>query len=178
MIANTRIGELLSVAYPSIILGLLLITMACGSGPVATEPASVLDSNRNTTAEIVVIMGSTDLVVGKNRLIFALLDNEGGFVKRESVNVFFYQIIESEPVLKMDSTAVFREWPDDRGIYVVESYFDRAGQWILQASIEMAGETIKESTVLEVSSVSKAPSIGSEAPYSLNKTHYSVASLE
>ena len=115
MIANTRIGEVISVPYASIILSLLLviITTACGTDPVATESNSVLDRNGNKATEIVVVMGSTDLVVGSNRVVFALLDNEGGFVKRESVNVFFHQIIEAEPVLKMDDTASFREWPDN-----------------------------------------------------------------
>ena len=180
MISNTRIGELISVPYASIILSLLLIiiTTACGTDPVATESNSVLDGNGNKSTEIVVVMGSTDLVVGSNRLVFALLDNEGGFVKRESVNVFFHHIIEAEPVLKMDGTASFREWPDNRGIYVIESYFDRAGQWILQASLEMAGDAVKGSTVFEVRSVSKAPSVGSKAPLSLNKTHNTVGSME
>ena len=149
MIANTRIGEVISVPYASIILSLLLviITTACGTDPVATESNSVLDRNGNKATEIVVVMGSTDLVVGSNRVVFALLDNEGWFVKRESVNVFFHQIIEAEPVLKMDDTASFREWPDNRGIYVIESYFDRAGKWILQASLETAGDVVKGSTV-------------------------------
>ena len=70
-----------------------------------------------------VVLATTDLAVGDNRVAFAVLDTDGGLVSQEDVYVSFFRE-GSQEGFEMESSADFRQWPSGRGLYTVQARFD------------------------------------------------------
>ena len=133
-----------------------------------------------------ILLGSTDLAVGENRLFFALLDADGEPVKQESVALSFAYQDGTGTTSKGELTAVFRQWPYDRGVYTVQVSFDMAGTWRMDVDSQMPGlstadspsGTGRASALVEVGQTSMTPALGSRPPSSRSKTLGDVDRLE
>ena len=151
-----------------------------GSGPVigATEQYSV-------------IMVTSDLAVGQNRISFGLVDIDNVPVKTESVAVksVYFKPGQDEGVIKQSVQANFVEWPPEdsgRGVYLTELDFDRTGSgtstdpglWGLEiTAVADDGSKIQARTALSVAALSKSPAIGGIAPPSRTLTENTVSEL-
>jgi hypothetical protein len=163
------------------ILGYLLLAMsvACSTSQAST-PTIVPSATPipDQAAVLTVLLGSTDLAVGENRVFFALLDADGELLKQESVALSFAYQDGSEATPKGEATAVFRQWPYGRGVYTVQATFNRVGTWRMEVDPQLQGQHLVVSTLLEVGQTSMTPALGSRPPSSHNRTLGDVDRLE
>ena len=152
---------------------LTLVALACGS-PEPTPQPPVSDLNT--------IIASSDLAVGANRFVFAILDNSGQQPLREDevTAAFFLDTGSDEGEAGEITKAVFRRWPAGiAGVYSTQVTFDKPGIWFVQVTVpEGSGLESPTPAFFEVKEVSDTPSIGSAAPASRNRTARDVADLE
>ena len=142
------------------------------SSPPASEPTNAAGQ----TAELNVILATTVLEVGAQRVAF-LLATPTGLVKEGNQ-------VSITPVYLSDGSAApsietrFHQWPYGvRGAFAAEVEFDRPGQWRLDITAEGpdGGRGMTEIEILEDSPV---PFIGSVGPLSENKTLASAGAIE
>ena len=149
-----------------------------GEGQGGGESSPTVPAEQATTPaqELNVILATTVLEVGEQRVAF-LLATPTGLVKGDSE-------VSITPVYVPDATAGesistrFHQWPYGvRGAFAAEVDFDRPGMWRLDIAAEGpdAGAGTVEIEVLEDSSV---PFIGSAGPLSENKTLGSAGAIE
>lgn len=172
-IPATRITPLLWL------LGLLLMggVVACSDSqsPAATsQPAA---TSTVAAPGMTVLTGSTDLAVGENRLVFAVLDEAGEMVRRDIVDITLSHVDGSVATERGRTKATFREWPLGRGIYVAKVFFDEPGAWLLDVGSESLGREGDARALLQVAETSVSPALGSLAPRSQNKTMDDVLDL-
>ena len=163
------------------ILGtLLLATLGACSTSQASTPTIVPSATPIPDQGVVlnVLIGSTDLAVGENRLVFAILDADGEPVKQDSVALSFAYQDGSESIPEGEVTAVFRQWPYGRGVYTAQASFDRAGTWRMDVDTQLQGQLLVGRTLLEVGQISVTPALGSRPPSSHSKTLGGVDRLE
>ena len=139
-------------------------------------PSATLISDQS--AVLNVLLGSLDLAVGENRLFFALLDADGEPVKQDSVALSFAYQDGSETTPEGEITAVFRQWPYDRGVYTAQVSFDMAGTWRMDVDPDIQGQPLVASALVEVGQTSVTPALGSRPPSSQSKTLGDVERLE
>jgi hypothetical protein len=127
-----------------------------------------------------ILLASSDLGVGQNRLGFGLIDPQSGTVTDASVQVStFYLGGGSQEGPIETKEAVFRKWPVGSGIYTTQFSFDRPGKWGLAAEITYAdGATTIASAGIDVKEESATPAIGSAAVRSVSKTARDVENLD
>ena len=159
------------------ILGILLfaISCACSTSEQSTHTATPLPDQSPVPQ---VIIGSTDLAVGENRLFFAILDADGESLKQHSVAVSFAHQDGPETIPEGEVTAVFRQWPYDRGVYTVQVSFDRAGTWRMDVDTHIPSRPLVASALVDVGQTSVTPALGSRPPSSQSKTLGDVNRLE
>ena len=168
-----------------VLVSCMLTVISCvnvvpGSSPVigATEQYSV-------------IMVTSDLAVGQNRISFGLVDIDNVPVKTESVAVksVYFKPGQDEGVIKQSVQANFVEWPPEnsgRGVYLTQLDFDKTGSgtsidpglWGLEiTAVAHDGSKIQARTALPVAELSKSPAIGGIAPPSRTLTGSTVSEL-
>jgi hypothetical protein len=163
------------------ILGaLLLATLGACSTSQESTPTIVPSATPipDQGAVLNVLLGSTDLAVGENRLFFALLDADGEPVKQESVALSFTYQDGPETAPEGEFTAVFRQWPYDRGVYTAQVLFDMPGTWRMDVDPHIQGQPLGASALVEVGQTSVTPALGSRPPSSHSKTLGDVERLE
>jgi hypothetical protein len=153
----------------------LAILGACSTTPEAT-PAATLVPDQGTVLNV--LLGTLDLAVGGNRLMFALLDAEGEPIKQDSVDLSFAYQDGAEATTGGEVTAVPRQWPFDRVVYTAQVSFDRAGTWRMDLDSNLQGQPTLASTLMEVGQTPKTPALGSLPPSSRSKTLGDVDRLE
>ncbi len=124
-----------------------------------------------------VVLATTDLAVGENRVAFAVLNADGGLVSQEDVYASFF-LDGTEERFKAESAATFRQWPSGRGLYTVQTRFDVPGSWRLDVDTEIDGQIARGSAEFQVGLVSASPALGAAAPASRNKTLQDVERIE
>jgi hypothetical protein len=143
------------------------------------------------TEQYSVIMVTSDLAVGQNRVSFGLVDIDNVPVRTESVGVksVYFKPGQDEGVIKQSVQANFVEWPPEnsgRGVYLTQLDFDRTGSgtstdpglWGLEiTAIADDGSKIQARTALSVVALSKSPAIGGMAPPSRTLTESTVSEL-
>ena len=161
-------------------IGLFLALAACGDTdtPAASDSASAaqVDAAPPTPedAELRMLLASTDLSVGDNRVVFALAGGGAGPVRQaDGVRVQTYYLApagQEGPIER--AAAEYREWqPNGRGAYTVRLSFDRAGDWGLGVSVEGPdGAVYSASARVTVREQSLTPALGAPAPLSMSKT--------
>ena len=161
--------------YPSqglplfiVVLGLILVFVACSgdSTPAPTPTPEAADTVRITLA-------STDLAVGENRVVFALIRPGSGALKDAQVEVQTFYLSGSTPTQAVQTaTAAFRTWPGGAGgVYRANLAFDRAGDWGLGVIATLPdGSSLNLGARIGVKQTSSTPAIGSPAPRSESKT--------
>ena len=161
--------------YPSqglplfiVVVGLVLSVVACSGDPT---PAITSTSAPSDTTRI--SLASTDLAVGDNRVVFALIRPGSGVLKDAQVEVQTFYLSGSTPNQAVQTaTAAFRTWPGGTaGVYRANLTFDRAGAWGLGVVATLPDESsVNVGARIEVKQTSSTPAIGSSAPRSASKT--------
>ncbi|MBI2171607.1 MAG: hypothetical protein HYU30_06260 [Chloroflexi bacterium] len=146
---------------------------ACASSPAPTPTPTP------TVLSLRPVLASTDLAVGRNRLVFALLNPASAPIRASAVHMALSYVQDNTLLPKGAAQAIFRPWPaGPGGVFVAEVDFTQAGVWTAQltpADGEAAGDTAR--MVFPVAERSATPAIGTPAPASANRTAKDVASL-
>ena len=169
-----------------LILGMcaLLLVLACGKSE-SRQPDTIQTptaaSKISAPENIQVLLASTDVSVGANRIVFGLMDNQGGLLRDVDIEVSTFYLSQKgllEPIETLD--AMFRRWPSSNGgVYTITAAFDKPGEWGLAMKIvDSKPQPLFSSVAIQVSEFSKTPSVGSIAPSSINKTTDKVASID
>jgi hypothetical protein len=174
----------------ALVAGALLLA-ACG-GDGKKFPDEVVIGADDIRPELV----STELVPGKNRFAFALIDPDGTLIIDAKVHMAFYRLYDDgreEERFEMDAASsvpardagieevIEHVHPDGTvhihanvgeqvGIYTSVVDFDEAGRWGVELQIDTGErkDTIRPS--FNVGSVSTTIAIGADAPHSINRT--------
>ena len=149
-----------------------------------TSPAAVTSTPTATSSVVSLslrtVLASSDLSVGSNRVVFALIDSNNAPVGASSATLALAHEQDGRIVQKGEVQAGWSSWPaGPGGVFAAQIEFDQAGLWLAQVSpTDGAAEGQLARMVMRVSEESSTPALGSPAPASLNRTASSVASLE
>ncbi len=158
-----------SVPIPLVLtLALAFVLAACSGGPT---PATTPTSAPSDTARI--SLASTDLAVGGNRVVFALIQPGSGAVKDAQVQVQTFFLSGATPQEAVQTApATFHEWPGGTaGVYRANLTFNRPGDWGLGVTATLPDRsTLNVGAKVAVKQTSSTPAIGSPAPRSESKT--------
>ena len=128
-----------------------------------------------------ILMVSTDLSVGDNRVAFGIIRPGKGAVKNAKVELqtFLLTNAGSPDGPRQAVDAVFYEWPGAvGGAYVANVRFDEAGKWGLRVETRAADGTVTQTGArVTVEETSSTPAIGSPGPRSANRTSGDVDDL-
>ena len=154
--------------FIAVVLALAFIAAACsvGSTPEATPTPPPAEPLR-------VSMASTDLAVGENRVVFALIRPGSGAVKDARVEVQTFFLAGDAPQKPVQvAPASFQTWPGGTaGVYRTDLGFDRVGEWGLGITATLPDSSnISGGVRIEVKETSSTPAIGTSAPRSESKT--------
>ena len=160
------------------LLLVVLLAFGCGSSdaskptPTPTLPTTVLTLRP--------ILASTDLAVGSNRMVFALLGPSSAPVKASAAEVVLSISDGDIAVPQGQVEAVFRPWPaGPGGVFTALMEFPRAGTWLAEIT-PRNGEAVGEQArlVFQVKEKSATPALGSPAPLSHNRAAGDVSTLD
>lgn len=144
--------------------GLGLLAASCTSQPMEAPNPLI---TKPTGAPLTVVMPNSDLAVGPNRFVLAMLDANNRPMTKVANTVRFYKTqTATTAVLKAETTATYYNiGPGDRGIYVARADFDTAGDWGLEVLATPAGaaQPLVNRAGFKVAEKSKTPSIGAAA---------------
>ena len=178
---------------PIVLLGAAILLTACGGGDGKKFPDTVVIGADDIQPQLV----STELVTGKNRFAFALIDQESGLLIIDAdVHMAFYRLHEDgreEKRFELDamssvpardagieeaiehthadgSVHIHANVGEQVGIYTAVLEFPEAGRWGVELEIDTGErqETIRPS--FSVGTVSTTLAIGADAPRSVNRT--------
>ena len=127
------------------------------------------------------VLGSTDISVGQNRLVFGLIDREKGPLKGGLVTISTYRVIHEKPQGPIEELqATYHAWPAGAGgVYTIEPSFDTPGTWQLDVSVLSVDESLSlSSSRIKVAARSATPPLGTSVPRSTNKTIFDVDNLK
>lgn len=193
-IHRKRAAIMPSMAAALLLAMALLLTLACGSEAVTPTPPPATTAPPTPTAEmaadtaagadeadgmaagepeLTVVLATTALAVGPQRLAF-LLASEQGLIKNAAVTVT--PVYVPDGAAQPSFSAEYHEWPYGvRGAYAGAVEFDRPGPWRLD--ITAAGGTARDAAAggrasldIEVGETTPVPGLGMAAPLSDNKT--------
>jgi hypothetical protein len=110
------------------------------------------------------VLASSELVVGPNRVAIALIDETNHPIPDAPVNLGFFQVSGQQATKRFESPATFR-WVDQKtkGIYTASVSFDAAGRWGVEADFTRDGKPSVVRTSFDVLQQGTAPTIGSPA---------------
>ena len=119
------------------------------------------------------ILGTGDLGLGNNRVGFVLTSRQGFVTAPVSAVSSRYLGDGGSPGEPHETTtAEFHRWPyGERGLYTTNLTFDRPGSWALDIRVaDSQGSVLKSQLFFQVAETALAPSVGSAAVRSRNKT--------
>lgn len=165
------------------IIVLMLIVSGCGDaaggGGGAVQPATVTPGAQTPGAEVNAglvrpALASSELVVGRERFVFGLLDPKTGQPINDvpQVSIQFFKVHDDGTATKTgDAQPIFRNENLPAGVYVVRTEFDQAGKWGALMTINREGyEPYQVKANFEVLSDSSVPMVGEAVPASTNQT--------
>ena len=147
----------------------VLVALACGGGDASpdTPPAD------GAPDVLQILMASTDLAVGENRVAFGLLRPGEGALKNADVELQTFFLADGERIGPIQTLSPeFRHWPGGAGgAYIANAVFDRPGEWGLRVEVSAAdGSSLLAGSRVDVAETAATPAIGAPAPRSANKT--------
>ena len=148
-----------------------LLAAACGGE--SSAPAAPPVGGDGAPDILQILMASTDLAVGENRVAFGLLRVGEGALKDADVELRTFFLADGDQTIPVQTVAPeFRPWPGGAGgAYVADLEFDRAGEWGLRVSASAAdGANLLAGARVDVAETPATPAIGEPAPRSRNKT--------
>ena len=155
----------------------VLAALACGGGGDASPDTPPADGAPDV---LQILMASTDLAVGENRVAFGLLRPGEGALKDADVELQTFFLADGEQLGPVQTLSPeFRPWPGGAGgAYIASAVFDRPGEWGLRAEVSAAGgSSLLAGSRVDVAETSATPAIGAPAPRSANKTAAGAGSL-
>lgn len=166
------------------LLPLLVLLSACGPNETPSTPAAPTPATQEPVpeaTELRLLLASTDLAVGVNRVVFALVASGSGPVRQQDgVRVQTFYLAPAGQEGPMETVAAtYREWGDTgRGAYTVQTEFDRPGDWGLGVSVqESSGAVSSASARVSVRDRSLTPALGVPAPLTESKTLSSTSDM-
>lgn len=170
---------MISITLKILLPGLALLTALASAACVGPTP-SPTPTSETTVLTLRPVLGSTDLSVGSNRLVLALLDSRSAPIRATAAELIL-AFEQGDATSFRDSVeAVFRPWSAGLGgVFTAQIEFDRAGTWLAEISPldgEFAGE--KARLVFTVTEQSATPGLGTPAPASDTRTASDAATLE
>ena len=182
-------------------LALPLLLAACSGGSSGRKFPDVVELK---ATDILPVLATSEVVVGPNRLVFGVLDEEGLPIVDAKVRVAFYDLNDGREVKKEDLDAVSRvpardaglteqvqhvhadgtmhthvNAGDEIGVYTVVASFDRPGLWGAELRVEAESPKLTKTLHLRFNVLAQGstPAIGSPAPRSRNRTVADVTDL-
>ncbi len=162
------------------LLALLVLLVACGAegspapAAVPTQAPPEAATPASDAAELRMLLASTDLSVGANRVVFALVASGSGPVRQpDGVRVQTFHLAPTGQEGPIETlAATYREWGDTgRGAYTVRLGFDRPGDWGLGVSVAGPDATVSSASArVAVREQSLTPALGAPAPLTQSKT--------
>ena len=148
---------------------------SCGNSTHSTDKFTNNTINQKTTVtntENTLIIISTDLNLGENRFVFAIIDINQHPISIPSIEISLTNPNEATTVYD----ATFIPWPSGKtGVYVSHPYFDKSGIWDMKTTISTDSNILN--TQFKVTPEGKTPKIGDVVPKSNNKTRFSNPNL-
>ena len=157
-----------------ILFALLLVGLVFACAPPAPQQPAPAPAPAAAPETLRLALASSDLAIGRNRVVFGVIDTSEGPVRDAAVQVSTFFLTagggQEGPVEVVD--AVFRAWPvTPRGVFTARLNFDRAGEWGIGAVIMDADGNERTATArVPVNAASATPAIGTAAPRSISKT--------
>ena len=143
---------------------------ATSSNKFTQPPINQQTVETNTDNNLIVI--STDLNIGENRFVFAIIDNDQNPISIPNIKINLTNSNQTTTAYN----ARFEKWPSGKtGVYVSHPYFDISGTWNIKTTISPNNITLNTNFI--VATESKTPTIGEPAPKSTNKTRFSHPNL-
>ena len=131
--------------------------------------------------EFGVIVISTDLALGANRVIFGVVDREGMPVRAPQAQVQAAYFVPGQEATEVRASAIaqFMRWPTgSQGIFSTNLELDTPGFWQLEVSVVSEDRGLVEAVgAFQVKEKSDTPSIGDPAPASVTPTLAGVADI-
>ncbi|HVF54283.1 MAG TPA: hypothetical protein VNC78_11870 [Actinomycetota bacterium] len=159
---------------------LMLVLGACADDPKpdsakqSTAPRGKESFNQSFAgAKAYPVLASSEVVVGPNRFLVGLLNDEDAPIGSPDIKVYlsFFELdSDTERAAFVAGTEFIETLPGGRGLYVAQAEFTSAGTWGLEAHIVGEGidETLRAS--FDVLKSSKTPAISAPAPRSKTPT--------
>lgn len=171
----------------AMLIGAMALLAACsGNGEKTAGPGATAVSGQSLVNPLII---SSDLAVGNNRFVFALLDDKAEPIDNVPVHVRFFATIGGQRQAAGETDAVFRtieiktphehesgemhQHVEARGVYMVDSVsFNAAGIWDAELTISMPNQQkpVVAMVPFQVNQRSSTPPVGSAAPATKNKT--------
>ena len=130
---------------------------------------------------IQVILATSDLMAGKNRVGF-LLTSTDGFVRNPSIvaSSFYYLENSDERIVYETVVANFHDSPyGEKGLYTAEFNFDKSGLWEIEVNFLNTDYSKYHAKIkFDVKDWSNVPWVGSVAVKSNNKTVFDVEDID
>lgn len=146
------------------------LSSACGQSrpPVSTGPSG--KSAAPAVEQPALIVANSELVVGRNRLLVAIVQ-DGRPVRDANVTYEIFELRGQEGIKRAEAPAVFRSTDGgSRGLYAGWVSFDKSGPWGVGVLANRSGEPpVAVRATLQVASQSPTPQIGSAAIPSANR---------
>lgn len=163
------------------LLGGLLMFLLASCTASATSTPLIIFPTSTPGPEVSVIVISTDLAVGANRVIFGLVDREGMPVRAPQAQVQAAYLLPGQEATEIrdSATAQFMRWPaGSQGVFTTKLELDTAGFWQLEVNATGPNGALVEATGdFQVKEKSETPSIGDPAPASVTLTLADVEDL-
>ena len=158
----------------------LVAVLLSGCGSTGTPEPTSTPTQETVVLTLRPLLGSSDLAVGRNRFVFALLGSTGAPMRATAADLALSYVEGDTPVSYSRADAVFRQWPaGPGGVFTAQVDFSRADTWIAEIT-PLDGEADGElgRLAFEVKEQSATPALGSPAPPSQTRTVTDVAELD
>ncbi|MGH2810076.1 MAG: hypothetical protein ACRDIA_04245, partial [Actinomycetota bacterium] len=119
-------------------------------------------ANENDQAYSLSFPPDPELLIGPNRLVFALLDKEGAFVPGRKLNMYFARRAK-DPAQGPVRVSFEEDGLGDRAFYRANVSFPDTGKWLLLVSETVQGKKLGGGTSLEVTNKTDVVRVGEKA---------------
>ena len=149
---------------------LLLLAAACSPG--SGDP--IISSEQKAGGPVFsAVIITSDLAIGRNRLMFGVINRDGMPALGENSEVAAYLLVPNEDAreLKASVTAHFVRWPSAPGVFVADIDLDTAGSYEIDVNFTSnEGAPIFAQARFILKETPSTPAIGSLAPPSVTHT--------
>lgn len=158
----------------------MFLVSACSSVPSGSPSgAPTLVALGGPQFSVVII--TTDLGVGPNRVAFGVVDREGMPVRPAEAQVKASLLDPETKTSEVRSTSVahFQQWPiGTQGVFTTQLFLDKPGFWQLNVEATAAdGSDLEARGAFQVKASSDTPTVGQPAPRSATLTLDSLEDL-